>query len=101
MMILNLWEQGAVLNTEVKSPSQIIILGSQGQTIISKNIHIEKNNKTFIIFKVWVGSGGFYGKYSITEKYVLIGPVSILWIHTEDHHQQHKLAARVKKLDAS
>lgn len=48
-----------------------------------------------------MGSGGFYGKYSITEKYILVGPVSILWIHTEEDHQQHKLAARVKKLDAS
>lgn len=49
-----------MLNTEVKSPGQTVILGSQGQTIISKNTHFKKNNKTFIIFKVWLRSGGFF-----------------------------------------
>lgn len=48
-----------MLNTEVRVLAKVI-LGSQGQAIISKNIHFKKNNKTFIIFKVWVHSGGFF-----------------------------------------
>lgn len=49
-----------MLNTEVKSPGQTVILGSQGQTIISKKTNFKKNNKTFIIFEVWVRSGGVF-----------------------------------------
>lgn len=83
-----------MLNTEVST----VILGTQRQTIIFKNIHFKKNNKTIIIFKVWVSSGGgVFGKYSIAEKYVLTGAVSILWLHIERRPSAAHTGSKNKK----
>lgn len=85
-----------VLNTEVKSPGQTVILSSQGQS--SLKISIGKRTIKHLLFSKfgWIVVG-FFSQYSITEKYILIGPVGILWIHTEGRPSAALICSKSEK----
>lgn len=51
---------------------------------LSLKISILKGTINHLFFsELWCVVGVFFGKHSISEKYILIGPVSISWLQVE------------------
>lgn len=91
-----------MLNTEVRVLAKQLFWVLKDRQLSLKISILKRTIKHLLISKSeWVVVG-FYGKYSIAERYILIGPVSILWIHTEGRPSAaHTCSKSEKTLDVS
>lgn len=72
-----------MLNTEVRILAKQLFWVLKDRQLSLKISILKRTIKHLLFSKFGWVVVGFYGKYGIAEKYILTGPVSILWIQAK------------------